>query len=256
MKTFKELCREDTGRHFLDSGGAYGRHHEKPPIPVDQPIAAIDGIWGSEVSAVIHTGAWLDECMEIKRGRQAKFEKFADREENRREPWDEILARYADRKGWLHLDTINTYNGEQDLDQTLLWHIYSRTGEHIDEWYHADHDDLAIAVQTHNGCDVRGGYSRPVFCASNSGGFDYPIPLDYVAGFYPIAAHDPDGEEIDDLWMIPQVDRWSTGYSSWPTGELRDSIQRVFGWTRTVDTVCVLTNTGHKVKIAVEAPHL
>jgi hypothetical protein len=32
LEIFAKLCRYNSGRHFLDSGGDYGRHFEKPAI--------------------------------------------------------------------------------------------------------------------------------------------------------------------------------------------------------------------------------
>jgi hypothetical protein len=45
--------------------------------------------------------------------------------------------------------TINTYNGEDALDQTLLYTLFS-----------GDAGDF-VALQIHGGCDVRGGYTKP-----------------------------------------------------------------------------------------------
>jgi len=60
-KNFKELCRVDTGKHPMDSGGESGRHWQKPPIPKDAPLFETDGS-----DLFINTGVWLDENFVIR----------------------------------------------------------------------------------------------------------------------------------------------------------------------------------------------
>ncbi len=49
--TFRELARVNTGAHFLDSGSAYGRHHERGAIPADQPLEYARGGYTAPVVA-------------------------------------------------------------------------------------------------------------------------------------------------------------------------------------------------------------
>ena len=65
LKTLCEIARYDSGTHFLDSGGAHGRHHEQPPVDDAKPIATFD-IWGGDVeSGTIETALYLAKWGEL-----------------------------------------------------------------------------------------------------------------------------------------------------------------------------------------------
>lgn len=110
----------------------------------------------------------------------------------------------------------NTYNSDNDLSANFVFTIY--TPENCGDWCYSD--DTFITVETHLGGDVRGNYSNfKVYRLDNiaESGF-----LDWTVGWHaePIA-NDYDSE-LPELQSLN--DRFCTGYSSWPTGEVRDNL--------------------------------
>ena len=84
LDTFLRYCRYDSGRHFLDSGGAYGRHHEKPAIAKNCPPVVCEArniSWKGEtrvdVCATIETGHFLADKLNIDREVQTQFQDWA-----------------------------------------------------------------------------------------------------------------------------------------------------------------------------------
>ena len=110
----------------------------------------------------------------------------------------------------------NTYNSENDFSANFVFSIY--VPEDCGDWCYAS--DVFVTVERHLGGDVRGNYGAfsvfRVDCIAESGF------LDWVCGWYaePLP-HDADSEWADlQRWN----DRFSVGYSSWPTGELREAL--------------------------------
>ena len=245
-KTFREACRENTGSHILDSGGAYGRHHERPPIPRDSPIVT----WRRGNSPTIHTGAFLDSTMEIDRHYMAAFDRW---QRDREGDWFRLGREYMQHRHpeWECLTRENVYNAENDLDQMYVFEVWGPSDN--PGWMYLGPDESMVVIYMHTGCDVRGGYGRPLFCHAIGGG-EYVLPLNWVAGFYPISAHDPEGNPVEG-WNVPGIDRLSVGYSSHPFSELERWASRIFWHTLTPEgTVVILTPGGYVVKIGADAP--
>lgn len=186
VKNFKDACRENTGSHFLDSGGAYGRHHEAPPIPEEAPIAS----WsasdiGHGCGPTINTGVFLDTWSQggPDAELQERFERFA---EDSDASWFEDAQRFCEEElGLTCAGRDNVYNGENDLSQVFVWEVWN-DGESGD-WIYPDESTVTV-IFVHTGCDVRGGYGHPLFVRPESVGCEYSIPVDVVAGLGPVAA--------------------------------------------------------------------
>lgn len=167
-----KMLQENTGRHMLDSGGAYGRHWEaNQKISSDietwdkMPVVSLychDGT-NSDISGTIsiyhhlvNTLEWDDEVEEMNRKWRifSTQEKFNDVSyENCIEPFFEMLSNYRKYPGFYQYDFGNektwsgyTYNSENSLSQDFIW--YKRG-----DW---------VFIQIHNGCDARGGFTVPV----------------------------------------------------------------------------------------------
>lgn len=211
-----EAIRENTGEHFLDSGGAYGRHWQNPPVDTEAPAVVWNPRWWDS-GATIETAHFLDATMEIDEAMQDLFEHWASREENKQLSWFEAGMTFCDDVLRLkELARDNVYNGENDLSQVYLWAVYGHdTGE---DWLYRS--DVVVFIHVHTGCDVRGGYGRPIFCRSKG---DYAVPVDLCAEWYVVDSHEPVPDNI--------TDRWQCGWSSYPFGEVRDAVERVFPWT-------------------------
>lgn len=160
------MLTENTGRHFLDSGSAYGRDWQRnrelvdgsDPVTVfrNRPAITVDD-WGSPTLDVFH---YLRERLEPLTLPDpddkdphpgeilaAEWEAMSESEDN-----DPLWAPSAAEE-WLkdHGATVsyvvNTYNHETMLSQILQYVQFTLDGE------------TYVALQIHGGCDARGGYT-------------------------------------------------------------------------------------------------
>jgi hypothetical protein len=152
-----EMLGENTGRHMLDSGGKSGRHWQRNQgVDFDsQPTATVDSFGFLPTLNVYH---WLLERVAFAPEMDAKLQAFVETPEMEREcglvcmeafvekHFPEATGIYGDGKPF----TVNTYNGECSLSQTLQFHFFRVDGE-----------TPYIALQIHGGADVRGGYTMP-----------------------------------------------------------------------------------------------
>ena len=145
---------ENTGRNILDSGMAYGYKYDKlkgvdwSTVPVAR---VVDGCY--EKSLYWH----LVENLLVDTEETARFVEFANTEERKYDSWPEILQDYCKAHKYTGLEGDNSYNYDSTLDGVFQWFVVE--GEDRD----------MIVVQTHNGCDVRGGYSTPVWFEPRNG---------------------------------------------------------------------------------------
>jgi hypothetical protein len=164
-----ELLTENTGRHFLDSGGAYGRNWERN-VGRDfaaEPATRITevGVYRDDEATILvchNLFHWLRDRVELDddaAALQADLEAFAEEYED--DHWLSIVDRWIEERGMTSEGTVNTYNGEDLLSQVLQYHLF-----HID-------NGSFVALQIHGGCDVRGGYTDPqVFRCDGDGLWD------------------------------------------------------------------------------------
>lgn len=158
-----EMLTENTGRHMLDSGGAYGRSWERNQgktveTYLAEPRAWFDG-WGVTLS-VFH---WLRERLEYDAELDAKLQDFASREDRSGCSYLQDAEDFAVEVLGVSehdLRTVNTYNGEDCLSQTLQW---VSLGDLYESAWGEDGEDYGdvVLLQIHGGCDVRGGYTAP-----------------------------------------------------------------------------------------------
>jgi hypothetical protein len=164
---------ENTGKHMLDSGGIYGYNFEKR-IGMDfdaMPKAYIND--GNFLKSLYHH---LVDNLIVDAEQNAEFDKFCNGdyavqelersgmdvtpesiaevvELRHNQPWNSGLQDYCEFMGHTAVRSGNSYNYESVLDGVFQWF-------EIDD---ATEDTQWAVVQTHNGCDMRGGYSKPVF---------------------------------------------------------------------------------------------
>lgn len=138
---------EPTGRHFLDSGGAYGRDWER-----NQGTTVAD--WKAQPRAWISSGDfitvsvfhYLTERLEYSPEWQARFDAFAERDDQQDNPWLATVEEfYGELTGFTEAEaareraatpeqryhgtwrkrepwnTYNSYNHENNLSQTIQW---------------------------------------------------------------------------------------------------------------------------------------
>lgn len=178
------MLTENTGRHMLDSGGAYGRSWERNQSAVGasggdavtyfkaREAATIDK-WGCVTLDVFH---YLVDRLEYDADLDKELHEFADSPEHKEDAWLTIAEEFADKKheggngyevqGW------NTYNGECLLSQTLQGTEFT-----TEEW-----GDRYLVLSIHGGADVRGGYTRPRVFRIESELYDLADAEVYCAG--------------------------------------------------------------------------
>ena len=239
---FKSVCRENTGSHMLDSGGAYGRHWERSAIEDSEPLVTFPQDY-----ALINTGVFLDEMMTIDKTIQEEFEAFAETDEQKEQSWDDTVDDFVKSKGWGVCTSGYTYNEENSLNQDYLYSVLAFDPDEVGDWCYLEEDESVVVIRTHNGCDARGGFSMPIFCHCNND--EYVMPFDITAGFRVQECRDPKGNNIENAYEL--YDTIEIGYSNSPESELDNLVSRWFEFTRkeAEGSVCVQMNDGNICKV-------
>ena len=172
------MLQENTGRHFLDSGGAYGRHWErnsKLPNTIkywDSTPSAWLNVYGGKYSEIygtislyhflVRSLSWDEEVTKLNK----LWDKFWRADEDTYKSWDKLMDEfhakykekyYFDEKN--HLSSFYTYNEENALNQDFIWIKLS---------------DEFCFIQIHGGCDARGGFTVPkIFKWSEENIYDF-----------------------------------------------------------------------------------
>jgi hypothetical protein len=159
------MLKENTGVHFLDSGGAYGRNWERNQGRKfwDEPSCQVD-VSGKEDGTIgeilisynlSHYLLNFLDLNETTRKLNNEFNRFIDKPDNQEKCWLELMEDFAEElkeNGRVSLwNTFNSYNYDNLLSQVIqgTWLVVK---EYSEEY---------VILQIHNGCDVRGGYTRP-----------------------------------------------------------------------------------------------
>jgi len=165
-----EMLQENTGRSILDSGGeqqpdgsfryGYGRHWERNQgVDLEaQPEGQLE-FWlrgeEADILATVNVYHFLKDRLEYNEELDDRYREFAEHEGV--ELWlpsAEAFVESLDGAGGIYGEgdpvTVNTYNGEDLLSQTIQY------------VYWCDDDGAHVLLQIHGGCDVRGGYTDPV----------------------------------------------------------------------------------------------
>ena len=205
--TWNQVVRQNTGSHFLDSGMENGRHWQQP-LPTKAITLEFHERDGKivEVSGVISTSHFLDATTKIDQD-LTKWLRKESRESL--SEYAELLANYLGVGVEVLSIADNTYNHENNLSQNFQWVIVGDSENWMD-----DIDSCWVIVSTHNGADVRGGYSDPVVCKITAvEGFNFfdlsvSVQLEGVGDF-----EGCDLEEANEKLEI--------GYSGYPLDQLR-----------------------------------
>ena len=153
-----EMLTENTGKHFLDSGGTDGRmwqRNKKKTIEdfenEDDELYQLDAKY-KEIHRTVSVFHYLTNNLEIDDICE-EFNRLQDESNN----WDAKCDLYGvSTEAYEHINgeyvvdierTWNTYNGESDLSQILQ-------GANLTIEYEG-----YILIQIHNGADARGGYT-------------------------------------------------------------------------------------------------
>lgn len=149
------MLTENTGKHLLDSGMMYGYAYDRR-AGIDYsktPVASVND--GAYVKSLYHH---LVSNLVVNTDEQKRFMDYASDDERQSDSWGEILQAYCEEHGYTGVRGDNSYNYDNNLDGTFQWYEIDGTD-----------DEQMVVVQTHNGCDPRGGYSTPVWFEYRSG---------------------------------------------------------------------------------------
>lgn len=180
------MMRENTGTHPLDSGGTSGRAWQTDARRdfASEPSARLDVFpavgWAedgrADLTVLVSTWYVLSHNLEYAPEKDAELhalDKALTDERGRGEPWHVVIDEYLIQIGAAgvfdhHRPTRdNTYNSETLLDRDFQFHAYSDP---------RDDDPLGaeyVIIETHNGADIRGGYSTPHVFRILGGGDGY-----------------------------------------------------------------------------------
>ena len=222
--TVIEFTRQNTGKHFLDSGDYYGRAYESPP-PVGKFVVHSDGLVSLTVTGILTEHATVvEEVQDLlkaawgsgKRGEETSFT-TPDGVQHDASDLDNFSIGPAvmEALGYECKARDNTYNQETDLDQEFVWEVWCRPDARTDDWIWDE--DAVVLVYAHTGCDVRGGYATPLAVQFDG---DYTVPVHLTVDF---RAADENTEE----WMERHnhsEDQFSSGYSSAPQYYLGEAV--------------------------------
>jgi hypothetical protein len=138
---------ENTGRHILDSGGAYGRSWERNQgLTVEDWIKSPRVTIGSYGDVTLSTFHYLDENLTYSPDLDRAFQGFSAGSNG---SYLEDIAEFIELIGATTSGGENSYNSESNLSQVIQWTSFT-IGE-----------NNYMALQVHGGADVRGGYTKP-----------------------------------------------------------------------------------------------
>jgi len=166
---------ENTGRHILDSGGAYGRHWERAQTALkESPYASAVEMFDAQPAVTwdygptINVYHFLTAALEYNEQLDRAWEKWVysgpeDRYINGCATADEFIERLV-KKGWATEPReiwygsgwVNTYNNEDALSQVIQYVMFQLT--YKCPWN--DGSDDVVLLSIHGGADVRGGYTE------------------------------------------------------------------------------------------------
>lgn len=155
------MLKENTGKAMMDSGDFYGRHWQKNQnrdFENEKPIkVSNDGDYLYYSKSLYH---FLNEHLKYDPKMTQKYNRKYKIEDRNYSSMDEFAESLHDGKYPESVISDNSYNSENTLDQDIQYAIFT----------YCDID--YIGLQIHGGCDVRGGYTDPVFFTFTQG-WDY-----------------------------------------------------------------------------------
>jgi hypothetical protein len=145
QKVVSEMMKQDTGKHYLDSGGYGGRRWQ---ILANVDLTQLPRAWvdedGYNKSMFWHLVDNIDSVADI----DADYLKYDA--EHTDVSWMETFEEWCKEKNIEVLDSMLSIDHETVLDGIFqAWNIEDSEG-----WSYT-------VISTHNGADYRGGYSQP-----------------------------------------------------------------------------------------------
>lgn len=191
------MLTENTGKHFLDSGGTDGRMWQRNQHKTIEDFESEDAEtyelckYGDDYELIRTVSVYhylkdleTDEICD-------EFNKLQDEHDN----WDADCEAYGvSQEAWEFLEALydveidrvwNTYNGESDLSQVLQ-------GANL-----TINDEQYILIQVHGGADVRGGYTDAKLFKLNDDGLIHEYLMEFMDSY----DLDYELQYIDKVWF-------------------------------------------------------
>jgi hypothetical protein len=203
-----EMLTENTGANLLDSGGAYGRNHERNRSKSlddfrDEARTTFDTKWGDVSVSLFHH---LVDKLHYESEEDNYFHAWA---KDKDDYWLQLVEDYADFRGWTVAFSENSYNRDSNLSQVIQYTVYSSG---------------LVALQVHGGCDVRGGYTAPRIFSIDE---EYSLVMEDASIYCTGDAVDSDGPHRLDgnahEWYYEG--EYSREYSPYAMSERRDLLK-------------------------------
>ena len=163
-----EQLHENTGAHFLDSGGAYGRHWERnqgktweqftsPAVRVEASVYTHGEVPKLELLGTVSLAAWMDANLEYSPEVQELYEAWVQANDPDNDEYDmhhmEKFAASVHTDPHQALRVQYTYNMDNDLSQDIQFTEFTMDVDGFDTEF--------VLLQVHQGCDARGGMGSP-----------------------------------------------------------------------------------------------
>ena len=165
---------EDTGIHMLDSGMSNNRHwQQNQKLKIDDFVNREMVTYNKEYDYhSLDTFQFLYNALNVDSDTDELnklFDEFINREENKDECYLTNMYDFVSDLLEMEYDKIdNTYNFNETLTQDFQFGIF----EYNNNEY--------VILQIHNGCDVRGGYTKPYIFKIDDGSDIIPYDeIDY-----------------------------------------------------------------------------
>ena len=153
-----DMLLENTGQHFLDSGGDKGRQWQRNQDKIFQDEPRVDyEVWNGEISDTVSAYHYLTEILDTDEYSYEvnQYLRSDKDEEGDACHWiEDCKERLQNSEEFSEIEWIgkmeNTYNYENNLSQVFLSHIFKNPNT----------DEVYCLFQLHGGADVRGGYTN------------------------------------------------------------------------------------------------
>lgn len=186
-----QFTRQNTGKRLTDSGDYYGRAYDSPPPPEGKLVYIFPKAYGLYDCAISVT-EMLVQCCDESDALNELWKAFLE-EEDDSNPWEILVESFLTGLGYTPCGRRNNAcNDENDFDQAFvyqLWETVDATGDDLyyhrkDDGGHGDGGALPqrlVLFQIHTGCDVRSGYSDPLFVTGSFGEYSLPVYSNRIA---------------------------------------------------------------------------
>lgn len=225
--TFKNLIRQNTGSHFLDSGSAYGYKYNQP-LP-KLAIELTGDIARNEISGSISLLHYFESLFTIDQDLTQNLRNaIADEKcENNYNGY----ADYFKDQDYKRLESNYTFSNGTDLDQDFQYTILA-TPDGLSE---------IIIIESHNGCDARGGFSAPVICEMVD---RHEFYTTMVLGVTFLSVnHSTDYSDLEGV-----DDEFQVGYTQDPIYNFNKEISRLLHWDTKSNSFTALLKGGELVE--------